>query len=328
VLKRSRVGGIVINKETAGGSPHFNRVVGADAALALGKSLTINSFVAKTSTPGKDGQDMSWYGRIAYRNPEWNVYLNYLDVQDNFNPEVGFVQRKGVRATKAYFSPTPRPGRFGIRLLEPMFIATYVTDQGNRLIGRTLHSMLGTTLDDGSFINVIYQKNMDVLDVPFQIQPAIRIPVGKYNYDEWDLTYNTSPARRVYERFKFIPEQFYGGHRKDVSAAVGVRVSDRFASELQYRRNDVDLPVGAFVVNLGILRFDYAFSPKVTIRSLTQYNSSTHEVTNNIRFNLIYRPGSDLYVVYSDLKQTGLPQDVFEPSDRQLVVKLTYLLAR
>lgn len=66
----------------------------------------------------------------------------------------------------------------------------------------------------------------------------------------------------------------------------------------------------------------------MTIRSLTQYNTSTHEVSNNIRFNVIYRPGSDIYVVYNDLSQTGLPADIFGKKDRQLVVKATYLLQR
>ena len=79
---------------------------------------------------------------------------------------------------------------------------------------------------------------------------------------------------------------------------------------------------------MSTLRVDYTFSPRMTIRSLTQYNTSSHEVTNNVRFNFIYRPGSDLYVVYNDLSQTGLPADIFGKQDRQLVVKMTYLLQR
>ena len=27
--------------------------------------------------------------RIAYGDPKWNLYLNYLDVQENFNAEEG-----------------------------------------------------------------------------------------------------------------------------------------------------------------------------------------------------------------------------------------------
>ena len=99
---------------------------------------------------------------------------------------------------------------------------------------------------------------------------------------------------------------FYGGTRRNMSAAGGVRASSQFSSELQYNRNDVKMPWGDFLVNLSTLRVDYTFSPRMTIRSLTQYNSSTHEISNNVRFNFIYRPGSDIYIVYNDLSQTGL----------------------
>ncbi len=329
VLKRSRVGGIFVNKESVGGSAHYNRTMGADANLVLGKGLQVNSFVAKTDTPGLSGKDVAFFGRIAYRDPAWNLYLNYLDVQDNFNAEVGFVQRRGAKATKAYFSPTPRPGKAGIRMLEPMIVITYITDQQNRMIGRTQHFMNGFYMQDGSFFNVIYQRDLDVADKPFRIpQTNVTIPAGSYKGDEATFTYNTSPAKRFYERFSWNPMQFYDGTKQTISAAVGVRGGSHLSSEFALSRNDVKTPYGDFVSNLSILRVDYALSPRATVRSLTQYNSLTHEVSNNVRFNFIYRPGSDLYIVYNDLQQTGLPQDVFEPSDRQIVVKMTYLLAR
>ena len=81
-------------------------------------------------------------------------------------------------------------------------------------------------------------------------------------------------------------------------------------------------------MNLSTLRVDDTFSPRMTIRSLTQYNTSTHEITNNVRYNFIYRPGSDLYIAHNDLSQTGLPADIFGRKDRQIVVKMTYLLQR
>jgi hypothetical protein len=90
----------------------------------------------------------------------------------------------------------------------------------------------------------------------------------------------------------------------------------------------VKVPQGDFIADLAIFRLDYSVSPRMTFRSLTQYNSSTHDMSNSIRYNFIYRPGSDLYVVYSDLRQTGLPLSALAPSDRQLAIKFTYLLAR
>ena len=177
ILKRSRVGAIFINKDSVGGE-HFNRTMGLDANLAPSPNMQVQSYIAKTETPGKEGHDMAWFGRIAYRDPKWNLYLNYLDVQENFNAETGFVQRTGIRTTKGHFSPTPRPKTGNIKLMEPMYVLTYTTDQNNRLIYRNHHLMLGTTLRDDTFINVFYQKTLDVLDVPFRIRPDVTIPVG------------------------------------------------------------------------------------------------------------------------------------------------------
>ena len=333
VFRRSRVGALFINKESVDGSAHFNRTMAVDGNFSLGRNLQVNSYLAKTETPvnetkGVAGQDMAFYGRVAYRDPRVSAWINYLDVQDNFNAEAGFVQRRGARTTKAYFSPTPRPKRGSIKLLEPMYVLTYTTDQSNRLLHRMHHMMVGTTLRDDSFINVIYQKNLDVLDLPFNVRPNVRIPTGAYNMNEWILTYNTSPGRRFYQRLTVSPTDFYGGTKRSVSAAYGLRATSRLSSELQYNRNDVKMPWGDFLVNLATLRVDYTFSPKMTIRSLTQYNTSTHEVSNNVRFNLIHHAGSDLYVVYNDLRQTGLPADVFAQKDRQLVVKLNYLVQK
>jgi hypothetical protein len=328
VFKRSRVGAIFVNKDNVDDpTGHFNRTMGVDANLALSPSLSLQSYVAKTETPGKDGNDTAMFARIGYRDQKLNMYLNYLDVDENFNAEAGFVQRTGIRTTKAHFGPTPRPKTGNVKLFEPMYVLTYTTDQHNRLIGRQNHFMLGTTLRDDTYINVIYQNTLDVLDVPFKIQ-NVTIPAGSYSMDEYIFQVNSSPGRRIYERFTFSPVQYYGGNRLNTSIAAGVRASSRLSSELQFNRNDVTTPWGDFLVNLSTLRVDYTFSPRMTIRSLTQYNSSSHVVSNNVRFNFIYRPGSDIYVVYNDLSQTGLPADIFGKKDRQLVVKATYLLQR
>ena len=327
ILRRSRVGAIFINKDNINDG-HFNRTFGIDANIAPTSSLQMQAYAAKTETPGLNGDDMAWFGRIAYRDPKWNLYLNYLDIQDNFNAEAGFVQRTGIRTTKAHFGPTPRPKKGRVKLFEPMYVLTYTTDQDNRLIYRNHHAMLGTTLRDDTFINVFYQRTMDVLDVPFRIRPDVTIPVGSYSMNEWYFTLNTSPGRRLYSRATVSPVDFYGGSRLNTSVAGGARLTSRFSTELQFNRNDVKMPWGDFLVNLSTLRVDYTFSPRMTVRSLTQYNTSSHEISNNVRFNFIYRPGSDIYIVYNDLSQTGLPADIFGRKDRQLVVKATYLLQR
>ncbi|MFQ5790324.1 MAG: DUF5916 domain-containing protein [Acidobacteriota bacterium] len=324
VLSRSKIGGLFVNKQPTSGS-RFNRTMAADATFALGNSLTINSFVAKTSTSGITSGDMAYYGRIGWRDPAWNLWAQYTDIQDNFNAEAGFVPRRGIRTTNFHIGPTPRPKKYNIRLMLPMINVTYTTDQNNRLLSRRVHYMVGVQMEDGTFINVVYNRLFEQLDEPFFIRPDVKVPTGTYRFGEWRFQFNTDQSRRIYERFTYSPQTFFGGRRKDIDAAVGIRVTDQFAAELQYRRNDVHLPGGGFVVNLAILRLDYALSPNATLRSLIQYNSSTAEVSTSVRFNYRYTPGSDLYIAYDELRDTALGTFV---NNRQLVVKLNYLLSR
>jgi hypothetical protein len=325
VLSRSKVGGLIINKEAVNNA-RFNRTFAADTTLALTRSFTINSFLAKTETPGISSGGMAFHARGAWLDSRWNVFAEYTDIQDNFNAEAGFVPRRGIRTSKLHIERNPRPSKYNIRVLEPMINVTYTTDQQNRLLSRRVHHMVGTRFDDGSSLIVWYNRYFEWLDLPFRIRPDVTIPVGTYHFGEWNFSYTTNPSRPLYGRVGYLPQTFFGGDRTDVNATVGVRPTSRFAAELQYRRNDVDLPWGAFIVNLGTLRLDLALSPRMTLRTLSQYNSSTHQLSNSVRFNFIYRPGSDLYVVYDEGNShvPGLP----EIYNRQLVIKLTYLLSR
>ena len=79
--------------------------------LAIGRSLQVNSFLAKTSTPGLEGKDVAFYGRIAYRDLKWNRWLNYRDVErigttSGERDEADGGSRSGVRRGGA-----PRAGK-------------------------------------------------------------------------------------------------------------------------------------------------------------------------------------------------------------------------
>ena len=324
VGQRSRIGGIMINKEGID-SPLFNRTIAADAVIAPTPNLSFHSFLARTSTPGVTDNQQALHGRVLFQNSRWNTSAEFTDLEENFNAEAGFVPRTGIRTTKLHLERNPRPGGL-IRVMEPMLNVVYTTDQQNRLITRRIHHMVGTRFQNGAYLNVVLNRWLEVLDEPFAVQRNVTVPAGVYRYYDWNFTFNTNPARRFYERFTYSPQTFYDGTRRDVDVALGVRASSRASAELALQRNDVELPWGAFVVNLGILRLDYALSPRMTVRSLSQYNSSTRQLSASVRYNFIFRPGSDLYVVYDGL-QGNLPGRP-EVRNAQLVVKMTYLVSR
>jgi len=324
VSTRSKVGGLFVNKEAAD-SANFNRTMAVDGLYAPTRSFSVHSFLAQTATPGISGEQQAFHARALFLNNKWQTYGEFTDIDNNFNAEVGFVPRRGIKQTKVHVERNPRPGGI-IRVMEPMMNIIYTTDQNNRLLTRRIHHMVGTRFQNGAYLNFVWNRWLDVIDQPFSLQNVVTVPRGTYRFNELQFTFNSPPARRFYQRFNYSPQTFYDGTRTDIDFTLGVRASGRASGEYSLQRNDVDLPWGSFVVNLSILRLDYALSPRMTIRSLSQYNSLTNQLTTSIRYNFIYRPGSDLYVVYDEFQadSTGRP----EIRNRQFVVKTSFLLSR
>jgi hypothetical protein len=74
-------------------------------------------------------------------------------------------------------------------------------------------------------------------------------------------------------------------------------------------------------------RFAVALTPRVLTSFFVQYNHLAELWSVNFRLNWIYRPGSDIFVVY---RQTWDPsRDGASPRlDRRFIVKFTYLFQR
>jgi hypothetical protein len=69
--------------------------------------------------------------------------------------------------------------------------------------------------------------------------------------------------------------------------------------------NWVSLPYGDFTARLIGLRFGVAPTARLGFSALTQFNPSAHSLTSSARMRWEYIPGSELFVVYSDGRDTA-----------------------
>ena len=332
IMARSKVGALFINKHVGDGD-HINRTIALDMTLAPHPALLVNSFVAKTSTTGVTDGELAGYVRLGWLDEDWNVYGEYADFQENFNPEVGFLPRNGIRISKIHLERNPRPGRFGVRVFDPMVNITYTTDQNNRLVTRRIHHMLGTRLQNGAYLNIWYNANLEVLDEPFHVRPDVVVEPGAHRFGDWRFSFTSDPSRRLYGTVYYSPQTFFNGDRTDYSASAGFRLTSQLAAEGAFTRNDVRLPGGDFSADIASFRIDYALSPTMTLRTLTQYNSLTDQWSTAARFNYIYRPGSDIYIVFDELRRNaydefGRYNEFAAFRERRLTIKVTYLFSR
>ena len=81
---------------------------------------------------------------------------------------------------------------------------------------------------------------------------------------------------------------------------------------------------GAFTTHLAGSRVTYSMTPLMFVSALLQYNSELNAVSTNARFRWEYRPGSELFVVYNEERNTlarGFPL----LNNRAFIVKVNRL---
>jgi len=88
-----------------------------------------------------------------------------------------------------------------------------------------------------------------------------------------------------------------------------------FSDSYNYAR----LAQANFSTNLFAGRMNYNFTRKLLTSALVQVNSAAKLSLLNIRFRYIYRPNSDIYVIYNQSTGTGLERPSYS-----LQVKMTY----
>ena len=118
---------------------------------------------------------------------------------------------------------------------------------------------------------------------------------------------------------------YYNGSITAVGlAGARVSVSKQLSIEPAISVNRVELRTGAFTQKIVRTRWDYAFTARMFASALVQFNSTDAVFRNNFRFRWEYHPGSELFVVYTDERNTqvsGFP----DLRNRALVVKANRL---
>jgi hypothetical protein len=174
--------------------------------------------------------------------------------------------------------------------------------------------------------NASYTSAYELLPRPFRIAPGIVLPVGGYDSDKLRLSF-TLGNQRVMSGNAFAEYgSFYSGHRTTLGLTGGrLKITSQLAVEPTYSINNVDLLEGSFTTHLAGSRVTYSMTPLMFASALLQYNSTNHVVSANARLRWEYAPGSELFVVWNEERDTVAPRFP-DLSNRSFIVKVNRLL--
>jgi hypothetical protein len=333
-IGRSSYGAIFVNRQGTG--PHsqgedYNRAYGLDANIQVSPSQRVSAFFARTDSTGTTGSDYSGRGFYNFTNNLWQISGGYSQVGDHFNPEVGYLPRRGFRRPefRAFFQPQPKNIEW-IRRVSPHF--SYNSFYGfDGELQTAMYHMHYFEIDpkQGGRFGSFFDYNEDVPTTPFVVYnrdgKRVVIPPGKYGWGQHAFEYLHNPSARITATARYRIGHYYDGDFKGLEFTSDYRLTPNATVSLGWTHQDIDLPYGSFVNNLVPIKANYSFTTLINLSALMQYNSQTGQYSSNVRFAWLNRSSTGLYVVYNDRRDL-LSSTSIETLGRSFVVKYTRLI--
>ncbi len=330
ILDRSSFGVMYTRRdETSTTGAATGETWGVDGLYSISPAVNLDGFYARTEKAGVSGDTASYLTRFDYVADRYGLQLEHLKVGAQFNPEVGFLRRTDfVRDfAQARFSPRPAEGTLpGIRRFVFQAGIEYIENNGGRLDFREQLGEFGIEFFNSDRLNVNYARNYEFIPRLFAIAEDVTVPAGGYTYQNVVASYFMGQQRRVSGTVFFEHGSLYGGTKQTLGMSGGrVEISPQFTLEPSVSLNWLSLPGGDFTSSVITERTTYTFTPRMFVSALTQYNTSSRTLSINARFRWEYSPGSELFVVYSDARDTEDMGGFLPVVNRAFVVKINRL---
>ena len=199
------------------------------------------------------------------------------------------------------------------------------TDQHDEQVTHSNHVALTAYFENGAWIEYALNPRFERIVTPFQVRPDQSFAAGSYRWNEYELQVETNHSRKMSASLVLTTGGFWNGTQKSAKIGIVYRPSYHLTFDAALQRNDISLPLPMhdFLATLVTSRIGYAFSTRTFLDTLLQYNTDLRQFSANVRFDLIHRPLSDLFVVYNEQQLTNQPV----PAGRGLIVKYTHMIA-
>ncbi|HSD67356.1 MAG TPA: DUF5916 domain-containing protein [Vicinamibacteria bacterium] len=320
VGERGYLGGMVADRRTKAAS---ETDFGADASVWPSSGLNLQAFAVRT-TRSDGASDSAFRGAAEYSADPVYLYGEYLQIGPDARTGMGFVTRTDLRRGSGKAQYTLRPPVRGLRRVDVFAGGKYQARVDGHPQDANGFAGLSAGLDSGDGLSVTHVRGYVVLDGGFDL--AGRIPIGPGRYDLRDTVFSlyTSQNRPLTASVSGDVQRLWDGDVSSVSGSLAVRGGAHLSLSASHTRSEASLPRGAFVAHVTALRAGWAFSTRLAAHVYAQYNSLDRRLVANVRLRFIYRPGSDLYVVFNE--ERGEPGDPRALLSRGFAVKGTWLV--
>ena len=301
ILEESAVGFIMTHGDPA--SNDSNSVLGVDflyrdSSGPFGQILFGNFWAQQSESPGLNGDDRAFGAHLEIPSDKLEVFVNAQQIEENFNPALGFVNRGGIRRFETGGRYRYRPATGILRAINVRASLAETTDMDGDVLSRRIRLepiSLYSHRDDYLFLELT--RDRETVQSDFELFGRVNVSAGDYQFDRARIELRTGMQRPLRAVLAIGDGEFFGGDRLEKSVELQWRQSAHFFLGLAYQENDVDLPAGRFKSRLASLRTDVAFNSRWSWSNFLQYDNTADVFGFNSRLRYIPQAGREMLMV-------------------------------
>jgi hypothetical protein len=305
-LARSFVGAIYTRRSGDPALPD-RHTGGVDFELATStfrgsENLEFSGFFLRTTNLFDEGGSNGYALRLSYPNDPLVARVSVRELQEHYDPAVGFVERRNYRRVNPVVTYTLRPSDHPlVRRMTFGINSDFTFDLDNVLVTRT-HNITAMDLEfhSGDIVQVNVEPDFERLQEDFEIVPDVVLPVGSsYDFVRTAIEVNTASRRKLSLFTRADLGSFFSGERQEYVVGATLRPRPGWLLNVEAEHNEVDLVEGRFTTDLirGVLNTQ--FSPWMSLVNTLQYDTVSDILGWQLRYRWITRPGNDIYFVYT-----------------------------
>ncbi|MDH3207590.1 MAG: carbohydrate binding family 9 domain-containing protein, partial [Gemmatimonadota bacterium] len=285
IFRRSSIGVLYENRSESVVADGSNQLYGVDGSFSFFEDLSFLSYYATTRTEGLIGSDDSYRAQVAYGGDLIGARVDHLFVGEDFNPELGFARRRGLRETYVTTRVSPRPASIDwIRQVTLEGRVDYLENHpGGFVESREFQGQFGIEFENSDSFSANFTESYENLQDVFNIASGVAIPAGRYDFRSASVSYGFGLQRPYSGNLSAQYGSFYDGTRTSVGfQRARIALTPQLSMEPNISFNWVDLPGGDFTQHVASTRLSYSFSPRLFLSGLVQYSTQSDALGANL----------------------------------------------
>ena len=317
ILRKSSVGLIATNRSVAQIGTGSNLAYGVDGTFGFFDNLTFNTSWSMTGAARSPGSSLATTATTPATAPSSTTPATATASRSSASTSATTSTRRSASSAATTWSATTRSSasaraRSGRSVVRKYHYQALVGVHREHRRARSSRARSQAAASRSSSRTAIASASAtadqyEFLPVPFPIGGRRHASGRRLRLRHLPLSLQHGPAaagRRPICRLEV--GTFYNGRKTTLQrrARAACRSAASWRSSRPTRSTASTLVQGRFTTHLAGSRVTYTMTPLMFVSALMQYNSGSNAVSTNARLRWEYRPGSELFVVYNEERNT------------------------